>query len=105
MTDLNVKKLQPAAGYLLVEPAKQETTTKSGIILTEDSNEKPQYGTVLAVGAAACHCDESEKCDCQAPAQVGEQVIYKKWGGNEVKIGETEYQFLKFEDVLAIIKK
>ena len=37
-------------------------------------------------------------------SKVGDKVIYKKWGGNEFKIGDTEYQFLKFEDILAVIK-
>ena len=43
----------------------------------------------------------SIKIEC--PVRKGDQVIYKKWGGNDVKIGEVEYQFLKFEDVLAVI--
>jgi chaperonin GroES len=117
MTDLNVKKLQPTAGYILVEPSKQETQTKSGIILAEDNSEKPQTGTVLAVGEGSCACGacgcacEEKTCHCsddaegKAPAKVGDQVIYKKWGGNEVKIGDVEYQFLKFEDILAVITK
>lgn len=102
MTDLNVKKLQPAAGYLLVEPAKQESKTKSGIILPEDESEKPQSGTVLAVGASIW---ESGVKEISAPAKVGDTVLYKKWGGNDVKINDIEYQFLKFEDILAIVKK
>lgn len=101
MTELNVKNLQPAPGYVLVEPAKQETQTKSGIILPEDEGEKPQHGKVLAVGAAT-YDDGHELI---APVKVGDAVIYKKWGGNEVKIKEIEYQFLKFEDILAVVKK
>lgn len=131
MKDINIKKIQPTRGYVLVEPAKAEQKTSSGIILPENDSEKPQYGTVLAVGESDCSCDCScgdsccsdscscdntyecgESCDCEeecscssAPAKVGDQVIYKKWGGNEFKIGDTEYQFLKFEDVLAVINK
>lgn len=118
MSDLNVKKLQPTAGYVLVEPAKAAEKTVSGIILPESDSEKPQYGKVLAVGAAApaksdddccgggC-CGASGSCcdEVAAPVQVGDQVIYKKWGGNEVKIDDVEYQFLKFEDILAVINK
>lgn len=119
MKDLDVKKIQPNKGYVLVEPAKAEEKTKSGIILSESDSEKPQHGVVLAVGESGCCCDddccksedccESEgccggNCDCEAsPVKVGDKVIYKKWGGNEFKVGETEYQFLKFEDILAII--
>jgi chaperonin GroES len=40
----------------------------------------------------------------KAPVKAGDSVIYKKWGGNDVKIGDIEYQFLKFEDILAIVK-
>lgn len=120
MKDLDIKKIQPTKGYVLVEPAKAEEQTVSGIILPENESEKPQYGVVLAMGEACdcgdncscedgcdcgCGCDgESDSCTCEAPAKVGDKVIYKKWGGNEFKIGETEYQFLKFEDILAIIK-
>ncbi len=115
MSDLNVKKLQPTAGYVLVEPAKAAEKTVSGIILPESDSEKPQYGTVLAVGAAAPAKSDDDCCGggccgdsssvTEAPVKVGDQVIYKKWGGNEVKIDDVEYQFLKFEDVLAVIKK
>ena len=120
MKDLNIKKIQPTAGYVLVEPAKAEEKTVSGIILPENESEKPQYGVVLAVGEASCSCGDecgcgcedkkedsccsSEPCSCEAPVKVGDKVIYKKWGGNEFKIADTEYQFLKFEDILAVIK-
>ncbi|MBD3279553.1 MAG: co-chaperone GroES [Candidatus Pacebacteria bacterium] len=97
---LKVSQLKPLAGYILVEPAKQETKTKSGIYLPEDAEDKPQHGKVLACGAAT-HVD-GVKVSC--PVKKGDQVIYKKWGGNDVKLDEVEYQFLKFDDVLAVIK-
>lgn len=123
MKTLDIKKIKPTKGYVLVEPAKAEEKTKSGILLLENESEKPQYGIVLAVGEASCSCGDScecggdcecgneessccssEPCSCEAPVKVGDKVIYKKWGGNELKIEEIEYQFLKFEDILAIIK-
>lgn len=151
MQNLKISQITPLAGYVLVEPAKAEEKTASGIILPGNESEKPQYGTVLAVGPAACdcndcgcgdcgcgdhcgcgsHCDcgeehteksshkdkkskhsakkeescECDDCGCETPVQVGDQVIYKKWGGNEVIIDDVEYQFLKLEDILAVIKK
>ena len=102
MSTLNVKKLQPTAGYVLVKPAEKETQTASGIILSNNSDEKPQYGEVLAIGASVW---ESGVKEIKAPVAVGDRVVYKKWGGNEVELDEIEYQFLKFEDILAIIKK
>ncbi|HCR81739.1 MAG: 10 kDa chaperonin [Candidatus Pacebacteria bacterium GW2011_GWA1_46_10] len=127
MKNLTVSQLQPMAGYVLIEPAQAETKTASGIILPESDSEKPQYGTVLAVGEGECddcecgcggcgcgweeehgkgektHSHSHDQCDGEPPVKVGDQVIYKKWGGNEVLIDDVEYQFLKFEDILAII--
>ena len=98
---LSIKSLNPAPGYLLVEPAKQEKKTDSGIYLPDSHDEKPQYGTVLAVG-------DDQVVDgkvVKSPAKKGDQVVYKKWGGNELLIDKVEYQFLKFEDILAIVTK
>lgn len=101
MSDISVKKVQPLSGYVLVEPAEAQSKTASGLYLPENSTEKPQHGTVLAVGDSIW---ESGVKEIKAPVKVGQVVIYKKWGGNDFKIGDTEYQFLKFEDVLAIVK-
>jgi chaperonin GroES len=95
-----VSKVQPLPGYVLVEPAQQQKQTASGIYLPDSDNEKPQHGTVLACGDAVM--DDGAKVEC--PVKKGAQVIYKKWGGNEFKISDVEYQFLKFEDLLAVVK-
>lgn len=100
MNTLSVSKLLPLPGYVLVEPAKIQKQTASGIYLPDSHEEKPQHGTVLAVGGDAV----IDGATVKAPVKKGDQVIYKKWGGNDYKIGDVEYQFLKFEDVLAIIK-
>lgn len=86
--------LKPTAGYLLIEPLDAQTKTASGIYLPDTTSEKPQKGCVLAVG--------DDLKDQKAPAHLGAIVIYKKWGGNEVKIDQKEYLFVKFEDVLAV---
>lgn len=83
-----------------MEPAHVQKQTASGIYLPDSHDEKPQYGTVLACGDAAMIDGAEVKC----PVKAKQQVIYKKWGGNDFKIGDTEYQFLKFEDILAVIK-
>jgi chaperonin GroES len=98
---LSVSQLQPLAGYVLVEPAQAQKQTASGIYLPDSHDEKPQYGTVLAIGDSVW---ESGVKEIKSPVKKGDQVIYKKWGGNDFKIGDVEYQFLKFEDILAIIK-
>jgi len=101
MSDLKVSQLKPLAGYVLVEPVSQQKKTASGIYLPETSEDKPQHGTVLACGESIW---ESGVKEVKCPVKVKDKVVYKKWGGNDVKIGEIEYQFLKFEDILAVIK-
>lgn len=94
--------LQPTSGYLLIKPLEAERKTESGIYLPDTANpDKPQKGTVLAVGE-----DEVTENGVKrtAPAKLGQTVIYKKWGGSEVKIDNVEYLFAKFEDILAIEK-
>jgi len=100
-SSISVKKLQPLAGMVLVEPAKQDKKTASGIYLPESSDEKPQHGEVLACGDSVW---ESGVKEVKCPVKKGDQVIYKKWGGNDFKVDDVEYQFLKFEDILAVIK-
>jgi chaperonin GroES len=101
MVTLDVKKLSPLAGYVLVEPSEAQKQTDSGIYLPDSHDEKPQTGTVLAIGGDWV---TEQGATIKAPVKKGDTVIYKKWGGNEVKIGKVEYQFLKFEDILAIVK-
>ena len=85
--------LKPTAGYLLIEPLEKEIKTASGIYLPDNAGEKPQKGKVLAVGLKT------------SLVKIGDVVFYKKWGGNEVKIDNKEYLFVKFEDVLAVETK
>jgi chaperonin GroES len=98
MTKLNLK---PTAGYLLIEPLEKEVKTASGIYLPDTAGEKPQKGKVIAVGGSIY--DDGH--EIKSPAKLGEIVIYKKWGGNEVKVGNIEYMFVKFEDILAVETK
>ena len=123
MKNLKATQLKPLAGYVLVEPAQPEEKTASGIILPGNKEEKPQYGTVLACGKSDCgSCGDCSGCgegcgdcgegcgDCGDKAKKAKSgscdlVIYKKWGGNDVMIDDVEYQFLKFEDILAVVSK
>lgn len=93
--------LKPTAGYVLIEPEEAVKKTSSGIVLPESHDEKPQKGKVLAVGSAElCNC--GDKGERKSPCKVGEVVIYKRWGGNEYKVGEKELMFIKFEDIMAV---
>ncbi|MGI5826583.1 MAG: co-chaperone GroES [Patescibacteria group bacterium] len=94
-------KIQPTAGYVLIEPQEAVKQTSSGIVLPDSHDEKPQKGKVLAVGGSVCCCEDD--CKCEPPCKVGDTVIYKKWGGNEYKTEDSkELMFIKFEDIMAI---
>ena len=99
MHPMTQSKLTTTAGYLLIELLESEKTTASGIVIPDTvSGDKPQQGKVLGVGA-----DQGELV---SPCKVGDNVVYKKWGGNEYKPSgsDKELMFVKFDDVLAIIK-
>lgn len=100
--NVDVSKLHPAAGYLIVSPMEKQTQTASGIYLPDSSGDKPQQGVVIAVGADELLDSGAKK---SSPAKKGDSVIYKKWGGNEVKISGVEYMFIKFDDILAVVAK
>lgn len=92
--------LKPLYDNLLIEPEEQETTLPSGIVIPDTATkEKPQKGTVIAAGPGKK--DESGKV---VPLEVkaGDVVMFKKWGGTEVKIDGKEYLLVKEEDILAL---
>ncbi|NCN50931.1 MAG: co-chaperone GroES [Candidatus Pacebacteria bacterium] len=100
MSSVSVSSISPLSGYVLVEPAEVQSQTASGIYIASDNQEKPQYGTVIAVGDDVV----IDGATVKAPVKKGQTVVFKKWGGTEFKVADTEYQFLKFEDLLAIVK-
>lgn len=99
MSATDINQIKPTAGYVLIQAEEQQTQTAGGIYLPDNAKgDKPQTGKVLAVGAD----DVKDGAKIVAPAKVGDTVIYKKWGGNEVKIDGKEYLFVKFEDIMAV---
>ena len=94
-------KINPAPGFALMEPEESQKQTASGIYLPETAaGDKPQTGKVLAVGEDLITDGGAKK---GSPAKKGNRVIYKKWGGNEVKLEGREYLFVEFKDILAIL--
>ena len=100
MAKTNKAKIQPLSGYVLIEPKPKEETTPGGIVLPDVAEEKPQEGTVLACGPDSVEEGKTLKC----PVKVGDTVVYKKWGGNEIKLAGKELLLLKFEDLMAVVK-
>ena len=95
--------LRPLADRLIVEPIEQEEKTASGIILPETAKEKPQEGTVLAVGPG--RRDEEGK-PIPMDVKEGDRVLYVKYAGTEVKLpDDRKVLVLKESDVLAIVEK
>ena len=90
--------LQPLGDRLIVEVLDEESTTASGIVLPDTAQEKPQRGKVLAVGPGPRDEDgEYIKMDLEE----GDEIIFSKYGGTEIKIGADEVLILRESDVLA----
>ena len=90
--------LQPLGDRLIVEALEEEETTFSGIVLPDTAKEKPQRGRVLAVGPGGRDEDGNY---IAIDLEVGDEIIYSKYGGTEVKVGMDEYLILRESDVLA----
>jgi chaperonin GroES len=93
--------LKPLGDRLIVEPIEQEEMTASGIVLPETAKEKPMQGKVLAVGPGARKDDGSRAA---LDVKTGDTVLYAKYAGTEVKLGDDKYLILKEADVLAIVE-
>ncbi|HET9322309.1 MAG TPA: co-chaperone GroES [Gaiellaceae bacterium] len=90
--------LQPLGDRLIVEVLDEEEQTVSGIVLPDTAKEKPQRGRVLAVGPGSR--DEDGKFVGMEVA-AGDEVVFSKYGGTEIKLGSDEYLILRESDVLA----
>jgi chaperonin GroES len=95
------KDLKPIGDRVVVKPEPEEQTTKSGIVLPETAKERPQEGTVVAVGSGRV-LDNGQRIPLEV--KVGDKIIYSKYGGTEVKIENEEYMILSERDILAIKK-
>ncbi len=89
---LNIK---PLADRVLLEPIAAETQTASGIFIPDTAKEKPQKGTVVAVGNGTMEHAMTVK--------VGDTVLYGKYAGTELKLGGKDYLIMREDDILAII--
>ena len=92
-------KLKPLSDRVVIKAIEAEETTKSGIILTAAAKEKPSIAEVVEVGPGGMVDGKEIKME----VKVGDQVIYSKYAGTEVKLDEEEYIVVKQNDILAII--
>jgi chaperonin GroES len=98
----NKSGIKPLFDYVLVKPLQQTQTLPSGIVLPDTAKEKPQAGEIMAIGPGAT--DESGKV-VPMVVKVGQKVLYKKWGGNEVKVGTEEWLLIEQKDVMAVVEE
>ena len=94
--------LKPLGDRVVVKPSDKEEKTKSGILLPDTAKEKPQEGTVEAVGTGRI-LDSGAKVPMEL--KVGDKILYAKYAGNEFKVDEIEYLIVSEKDVLAIVGK
>lgn len=92
MAQVNVK---PLADRVLVEPAAAEQKTAGGIIIPDTAKEKPQKGTVVAIGTG--------KKDEPLTVKVGDMVLYGKYSGTEINVEGKDYLIMRESDILAVI--
>ena len=93
-------KVKPLQDRILVKRVDEKETVKGGIIIPDTAKEKPQEGTVIAVGAGKV--DENGK-RIPLEVKVGDKVLFGKYSGNEIKIDEVEHVILREDDILGII--
>lgn len=93
-------KIKPLADNVVIKSVKAEETTKSGIVLTSASKEKPQIAEVVAVGPGGLIDGKEVKMD----VKVGDKVIAAKYSGTEVKLDDEEYTILHIADILGIVE-
>ena len=101
MTTATKVNIKPLEDRIVVQVLESEQTTASGIVIPDTAKEKPQEGTVLAVGPGRFENGQRLPLDISE----GDVVIFSKYGGTEVKFGADEYLILSARDVLAVVEK
>ena len=94
-------KLVPLGDRVVIKQLVAEKTTKSGIVLPDNAQEKPQEAEVVAVGPGGVVNGKEVKMQ----VKVGEKVIYQKYAGTEVKLGDEEFIIVKQSDIVAVVEK
>jgi chaperonin GroES len=94
-------KLRPLGDRVVIKPATREEATKSGILLPDTSKEKPQRGSIIAVGEGR-RDDDGDRIEMDV--KVGDTVLFAKYAGTEFKLDEEELLILAEKDILAVIE-
>src|SRR3990172_9119354 len=97
---IKANSIKPLFDNVLIKPLEAETRTPSGIVLPDTAKEKPQIGEIMAIGPGSTN--EAGKT-VPMIVKVGQKVLYKKWGGNEVKVGSEEWLLIEQKDIMAVV--
>jgi chaperonin GroES len=93
--------LKPLGDRVVIKPSGREETTKSGLVIPDTAKEKPQEGTIIAVGPGRTD-DDGERI--QMDVKVGDKVLFAKYAGTEMKIDDDDLLILSEKDILAIVE-
>ena len=91
--------LKPIGDRVVIKKAEAEKTTASGIVLPESAQEKPQYAEVVATSSDIENDDKKK-----GSLSVGDKVIYSQYAGTDVKLDDSEYIVVKYNDILAVVE-
>ena len=101
LAKVKAKLIKPIAGWTLILPTEEKKQTSGGIHLPDSMDtDLPQTGKVIAVGPPELNEYGTTR---KSPVDVGDKVLFKKWGGNETMVDDKKYLFVKFDDFLAIV--
>ncbi|HZO75229.1 MAG TPA: co-chaperone GroES [Ktedonobacteraceae bacterium] len=96
-----MSKIRPVGDRVVVKPAAKEEVTRSGIVIPDTAKEKPQEGTVIAVGSGRL-LENGDRAAIEL--REGDRVLFAKYGGTEFKLDGEEYLVLKENDILAVVQ-
>lgn len=100
--EFKIMNIKPLSDHILIEPIKDEEKTKSGILLPQTAEkEKPEQGRVIAIGSGR---KTAAGKIIPLSVQVGDKVLFSKYGPTEIKVEDKEYLIAREEDILAIIE-
>ncbi len=94
--------LKPLGARVVIKPLEREEMTKSGLVLPDTAKEKPQEGTIEAVGPGG---NDKNGNKVEMTLKVGDKVLYQKYSGTEFKIDDEDYLVMHQDDVLALVQR
>ena len=102
MVNVTVKKIKPLADRVIVKPVEKAVEEKGGIIIPDTAKEKPMEGEVISVGPGKIMEDGKRS---PMDVKAGDRVLFGKYAGTEIKIGDEEYVIMREEEILAVLMK